>query len=1159
MAKLSAARSTLLQSQVSAGDERRPVDLTPRGGTRLHRWIRKIAILISLLAALIVVGQPWIGSQVDEQIHARLTATLKRAMPKAIVNVDSVVRRGNTGILVTGLKVMLPANPSEPGASSGGFASLPVIEIDRLELQGRTDYGTLLTEEFSFSDVKITGGKLRVIRTSTGELNLSNLMADSHFRQDGNGDIPTLRMSGVEVLLADDQQLGPQELSLTLTDGVVVQKPREQVQVASEVDSGESDLLEVRLQFDTELASGLQVKGAISLDNHPSLLTARVDGLALDDRLFGYLPVDVLDKMPAGMSVRGEAQLAVQLRTKVESSQTGQSQFNYEWAAAGVFSNGFYSDRRLPSPITDVSGTLTWQGDELRCERLKGRLANSPLTGSVRIQGAGEKTVLTATLYAENLQVDEALADGLIGNGKLESVAKVFELYKPRGTTGLRLTYDSSGLEPRTDIVLDVRDMDITYAKFPYPFHKVAGRIKLSNKDVELLQVEAYSHGQRFEIQGKLRDPIEFPSGWIQITADGPVPLDSELIQALDAKARKTIDVLRPTGLVWLKRLRHEYSGDKYNPQREIDLEVKSGTVSYEQFPYPIHRVEGEIHLRSGVWSFDEFSGYKGNSYIQLDGTLTPLADGDSRLNLELTGTDLELDEELRTAFSVKNRNVTELWDQLQPQGALDHLTMKIEKYKSREKPSLYIRGKKWVPDESFTASRVQINPTWFPYEIEEMTGEFIIQNGHVQLLDVRGRRDDTEFVFDAVSRFNPDGSWDVSLEHLNIDRLTFNKDLYNALPASLSKGLKSLDLVGQLQLTGNMSFSKPAGSKVQSAWDLRVGAAGVSLTCGPRFNGVYGSVAFQGVSDDQGFRSKAWLDIDSMMWEDEQLTRLSGPVWVDSKQLLVGRWASVAESKFEAGRQPVEPDVVRQPKPSAQSMLARTAGGLLGVDLQLQFVNQLRIESGVDAPVSRSADRFLLQASMSGADLGYLVRQHDIKQRAAGNINGAIRLRGEVGDRSTWSGEGRIRLAEAEIYELPLMVALLSNLGGNKERGAFSSSEVDFRIQSERFIMDRIALEGDAVSLYGNGWMSFDEEINMDFYSLVGRQRLAIPLINQVVAEASKGLLRIDVAGSLDQPTINGTAFPELDGTMERILQDLNTRIARPLPNGRQPLLQLR
>ncbi|MEC9097350.1 MAG: AsmA-like C-terminal region-containing protein, partial [Planctomycetota bacterium] len=1047
----------------------------------------------------------------------------------------------------------------ETARSFRSFSRLPVIELERLELIGATDYGTLLTDEPVFSEVKVVGGKLRVVRTPEGDFNLGRLFKSLTPAEATPVEIPTIRLSGVEVLLADAQQLGPQGLSLLLDDGVVVQKPREQVQQNTGLASSASSLLEVRLQFQTELASGLLVQGAISLDDHPSLLTARMDGLMLDERLLSYLPVDVLDQLPAGMGIRGEAQLAVQLRTKIDWDEAGQSNWSYDWAAAGVLSNGFYSDRRLPSPITDISGTVTWQGNEIRCERLNGRLANSPLTGSLRVQDLDLVPAVKATLHAENLQVDESLAQGLIGNGKLESVSRIFELYSPRGTTGLHLTYDSTGSQPQTDIVLDVHDMDITYSKFPYPFHKVSGRILVSNKDIEIQQIQAFTHGQRFEIQGSLKDAIEFPKGWIQITADGPVPLDTELVQALDSKTRRTIDVLRPTGLVWLKRLRHEYTGDKYNPQREIDIEVKSATVSYAQFPYPIHRIEGEIHLHSGVWRFEDFSGYKGNSYIQLHGSLTPLAGGDSKLNLELTGTDVDLDEELRTAFSVKNRNVTELWDQLQPQGALDHLTMKIEKYKSREKPSLYIRGKKWVPDESFATSRVQINPAWFPYAVDELTGEFIIQDGHVQLLDVRGRHDDTEFVFDAVSHFNPDGGWDLAIEHLNVDRLAFDKDLLSAVPESLSKGLKSLDLVGQLQLAGNMKFVKPAAAPLQSHWDLRVGAAGAALTCGPRFNGIYGSISFDGVSDAQGVRSKAWVDIDSMMWGDEQLTKLSGPVWVDSKQLLVGRWASIAHSKYEVGKQEPAAGVVRQPNHGAQSILARTAGGLLGIDLQLQFVDQLRIESGVDRVVSRSADRFLLQASLSGADLGYLVRQHDIKERAGGRINGVARLRGEVGDHSTWTGEGRVRLADADIYKLPLMVALLSKLGGNQERGAFSSSEVDFRIQSERFIMDRIALEGDAVSLYGNGWMSFDKEINMDFYSLVGRQRIAIPLLNQVVTEASKGLLRIDVAGSLDKPRVNGTAFPELDGTMERILHDLNTRIARPLPNGQQPLLQLR
>ncbi len=1149
--------------------KRTPVNLTPKGGGFLHRWIRKFAVLVSLLAALLVVGHPWIGSRVDEEIHAQLLAAVKKAMPTAIVNVDSVVRRGNSGIVVTGLEVLLPSGPEaiapamqdnrKADGAARSFTRLPVIELDRLELIGRTDYGTLLTDKPVFSEVKLTGGKLRVVRASDGNLNLLRLLEGFGITEFTPKEIPTVRLSAMEVLLADAQQLGSQELSLMLTDGVIVQKPREQVFQNDDVAVRALNLLEVRLQFETELASGLQIEGAISLDNHPSLLNARVDGLVLDERLLEYLPVDVLDQLPAGMGFRGEAQFAMQLRTQIDLDESGRSNWSYDWVAAGVLSNGFYSDRRLPTPITDISGTVTWQGDEIRCERLNGRLANSPLTGSIRIQRLSSEPAVKAILRAENLQVDETLAQGLTGNGKLESVSRIFEMYSPRGTTGLHLTYDSAGLHPQTDIVLDVHDMDITYWKFPYPFHKVSGRILVSNKDVELQQVEAYTHGQRFEIQGNLKDAIDFPKGWIQVTADGAVPLDTELIQALDSKTRRTIDVLRPTGLVWLKRLRNEYSGDKYNPQREIDIEVKSGTVSYAQFPYPIHRVEGELHLRSGVWRFEDFSGYKGNSYIQLHGSLTPLADGDSKLNLELTGTDVDLDEELRTAFSVKNRNVTELWDQLQPQGALDHLTMKIEKYKSREKPSLYIRGKKWVPDESFATSRVQINPAWFPYAVDELTGEFVIHDGHVQLLDVRGKHDETEFVFDAVSHFNPDGGWDLAIEHLSIDRLAFDKDLLSALPESLSKGLKSLDLVGQLQIAGGMKFVKPIGGQLQSNWDVRVGAAGAAFTCGPRFNGVYGSVLLNGMSDRQGFRSKAWLDIDSMMWGDEQLTKLSGPVWVDSKQLLVGRWASIAQSRYEAADQQQDLQVVRQPRQDAQSILARTAGGLLGVDLQLQFVNKLRIESGVDRVVSRSADRFLLQASLSGADLGYLMRQHDVKEKAGGRINGAARLRGEVGDRSTWSGEGRIRLVDADIYQLPLMVALLSNLGGNKERGAFSSSEVDFRIKSERFIMDRIALEGDAVSLYGDGWMSFDKEINMDFYSIVGRQRIAIPLINQVVAEASKGLLRIDVAGSLDKPQVNGTAFPELDGTMERILHDLNTRIARPLPNGQQPLIQLR
>ena len=101
-------------------------------------------------------------------------------------------------------------------------------------------------------------------------------------------------------------------------------------------------------------------------------------------------------------------------------------------------------------------------------------------------------------MVAENLLVDEALARVLSGIGKLQSLSKVFDLYSPRGATGLKLTYDSTGLEPMTELSLDIHDMDVTYAKFPYPFHKISGRVIVRNRDVEVQGLEAYSHGQRF-------------------------------------------------------------------------------------------------------------------------------------------------------------------------------------------------------------------------------------------------------------------------------------------------------------------------------------------------------------------------------------------------------------------------------------------------------------------------------------------------------------------------------------------------------------------------------------------------------------------------------------------------------------------------------------
>ena len=238
-------------------------------------------------------------------------------------------------------------------------------------------------------------------------------------------------------------------------------------------------------------------------------------------------------------------------------------------------------------------------------------------------------------------------------------------------------------------------------------------------------------------------------------------------------------------------------------------------------------------------------------------------------------------------------------------------------------------------------------------------------------------------------------------------------------------------------------------------------------------------------------------------------------------------------------------------------SLTGHSFGGLAKIDLQVLFdKDQRRFASNN----GKSQPRFMLQASLLQADLAKLARHRRVQERTSGRVDATLRLRGVVGDRTSWLGDGQVRLKQADTSELPLMVALFNKIDIQADRGVFSSTDVDFRIKNDQIVLDRIDLRGDTVSLYGTGWMSFEEEINLNFYSRVGRQQIVIPIINAVLTEASKSLLQIEVVGTVGQPRVNSTAFPELDGAMERILKNLEPRIASPIRDGQGAgVLQLR
>jgi hypothetical protein len=242
-------------------------------------------------------------------------------------------------------------------------------------------------------------------------------------------------------------------------------------------------------------------------------------------------------------------------------------------------------------------------------------------------------------------------------------------------------------------------------------------------------------------------------------------------------------------------------------------------------------------------------------------------------------------------------------------------------------------------------------------------------------------------------------------------------------------------------------------------------------------------------------------------MYRGFQLTQVHGPLWLSDTQLLLG------------GAVPAGADRPR----------SRVTGKVFGGSIQ------------GDARVwLRDSGQFDLQVQLINADLAQLVR--DVSQRPArvhGRSYGVLRLAGTGAGTHTLRGDGHVGLYEADIGELPLIVALLNMLYGTTDRTAFNSSEAKFRVLGEAIYLDQIDLRGDAMTLKGQGEMSLDGQIDLDFYSLLGRERDYLPAVLPFLGEASRRFLRIHVSGTLDEPRTTQNVLPFVNETLQQLFPE--------------------
>jgi hypothetical protein len=376
--------------------------------------------------------------------------------------------------------------------------------------------------------------------------------------------------------------------------------------------------------------------------------------------------------------------------------------------------------------------------------------------------------------------------------------------------------------------------------------------------------------------------------------------------------------------------------------------------------------------------------------------------------------------------------------------------------------------------------------------------------------------------------RFTPGGPWQFTLDKLSVDRLTADRDLIVALPPKLQR------LVSDMRPEGNFSLHDsrlifrggPGGQELQSQWKLNLGLDQAFLHAGVDLENVFGVVTIVGNAGDRPLQAHGQLNLDSLTYRGFQFTQVRGPLRADEEFVLLGRWAA------------------RSPQDPPRHLTAQAYGGSLSAGARIRH-------AGVP--------QFSLDAALADGDLAQLATehlpgQHDLRGRVFGRLELGGAGRSGASVVRSLNGTGQIQLRDADIYELPQIIALLQVLRIREpDTTAFNRSDMAFRVQGEHIYFDQLDLRGDAVSMFGKGEMGFDRRLNLAFQSIVGPGDLPVPLLRNFLREASGQVMQLHVRGSVENPKFRSEPLPGLNQLLQQLSSELEPA-ARPAGQARQP-----
>ncbi len=837
----------------------------------------------------------------------------------------------------------------------------------------------------------------------------------------------------------------------------------------------------------------------------PWLCESQIDQVSLDDSA-----LEIARELGIG-GVDQISHLGGQFNLNFRAGPDEQGQMFYEVTGRGQRVNVLH--KQIATPISNGTFDFEVRNDILKLTNIRASLGGGDCRATYSQQGLLSRQDFEFQGQLDNLNVTPQLGEVLNEQGR-----KFFADFSPTGLVSVRFHIGETNKTPFRSIRANVHDLAVTYVKFPYTLEHFVGNFSFIDNRCEL-DVQSLVGAEILTLKGFVQNPGPRAVMDIQFECPGNLPFDDKLFRAIKTYPNiyKQVLAMKPRGQVSV-----EGRIQKTDPQLPVNLNytiaLDQCLVRHDSFDYPFKNVSGKVVVQGQQVSFQDVLGENLNSKVTCNGNWNP-QDG---LKLRFWCQNVSLDEQLRLAVPEMVKHV---WHDLLPSGKIPLVRVDLTHTPNSDAPQVNLQIDS-RSDKQSAESSLAVKPIAFPYEIGNIEALITFENNKIKIADFHGAHGRTWVTCRGEGDYSPTG-WTLQLTDLLTGAIPVNQDFLSALPVGLQCPLEQLNFQGSFNLSGSMrlsgghqseqglapnfnsasevarvSFVAPVEATRERpppsmSWDLRLDVDRGEMYVGLEVADLHGQIRLIGAFDGTRAYSEGEIAIESMTVLNTQITNVKGPIWIDQDHVGVGFFATPLGSK-----------------PNPLSLSGDVFGG------QIEFDGQTWHDE---------RQKFYLQTTVSNVSLRSAAANFaPAMESIDGRSQLALRLSGDSGAIDSLQGEGLIKMYNARIYELPVLLATLKQLRNfNEDKSAFDSGSIDFGIKGKVISISRIELNGEPISLIGNGQIDLDQNVELNFYSIVGRNRFEIPIISDLYKASSQQIMWINVGGTLRSPRTSQEILP--------------------------------